>query len=442
MSDAPLKFRKFVFVGHEYLPDAGKLSLRYRYDEGVEMVEEIVFPDAPPDAESSRGEALRRACASLHLIAGISYYKAALPEVIETPPLSTATAVFLNQLYREGLGEFAHVNRLELSAQLFASSENPTSAAVTLQLPHRALLPVGGGKDSLVSVELLRSAGTAFTLVAVGSASLIEEVMVATGLPRLLIGRRLSPELAVLNREGAYNGHVPVTAINSAILVCAALIYGYDQIIFSNEHSASSGNLVSRTGEEINHQYSKSLAFEQLYAQHVATEISPDLTYFSLLRPWCEMEIVRRFVDCVEYHTVFSSCNRNFHLEGSQTAGRWCGDCPKCRFVFLALAAFMEREAVVGVFGFDLLDDARQVEGYDALIGYRHHKPFECVGEIEESRAALAALGQNVQWRDALVVKRFATKVAAELGEIAPLDRLCAERYAHRVPGEYRALIR
>ena len=89
---------------------------------------------------------------------------------------------------------------------------------------------------------------------------------------------------------------------------------------------------------------------------------------------------------------VFSSCNRNFHILGERPVNRWCGVCPKCHFVFLALAPFMPKPRLMGIFGRNLLDEPEQAPGFDALLEYQDHKPFECVGEGRESRAAMAAL--------------------------------------------------
>src|SRR5690606_38620539 len=183
--------------------------------------------------------------------------------------------------------------------------------------------------------------------------------------------------------------HIPVTAINSAILAFAAVVLDADQVVFSNERSASYGSLIEGTGE-VNHQWSKGWAFEQALAGYLRRSVAADLRYYSLLRPLSELAVARQFAKIDRYDAWFSSCNRNFHLLGERPTSRWCGVCPKCHFVFLALAPFMPKPRLVAIFGRNLLDDAGQVAGYDALMEYRDHKPFECVGEARESRAAMA----------------------------------------------------
>ncbi|MBC7657208.1 MAG: endonuclease domain-containing protein, partial [Frankiaceae bacterium] len=264
--------------------------------------------------------------------------------------------------------------------------------------------------DSLVSIEALRKAGVAQTVTWIGSSPLIKACAERTGLPMLNIGRSLAPELFEMNKQGALNGHIPVTAVNSAILVLAALLHDADQVVFSNERSASYGSLIPGTGE-VNHQWSKGWAFEHGFATHLQTHVAADLNYFSLLRPFSELAVARQFARIDHYDAHFSSCNRNFHLLGERPAQRWCGACPKCHFVFLALAPFMPKPRLMGIFGRNLLDEADQAPGFDALLEYQDHKPFECVGEGRESRAAMAALAANPSWREDALVARFAREI-------------------------------
>ncbi|MDN5782230.1 MAG: endonuclease domain-containing protein, partial [Luteimonas sp.] len=293
-----------------------------------------------------------------------------------------------------------------------------------LGLRHHALVAIGGGKDSLVSIEALRTAGVDQTVTWIGGSQLIRACAERTGLPTLNIGRQLAPELFEYNRQGAWNGHIPVTAINSAIMVFAAVVLDADQVVFSNERSASYGSMIEGTGE-VNHQWSKGWAFERDFGAQVQRGVAADLHYYSLLRPLSELAVARQFAKIDRYDAHFSSCNRNFHLLGERPVGRWCGVCPKCHFVFLALAPFMPKPRLVAIFGRNLLDDLEQVAGFDALLEFQDHKPFECVGEGRESRAAMAALAQRPEWREDAIVKRFAREIepqldAAEL-DIAPL---------------------
>lgn len=437
------RIRVFRFAAADYDVTLGEARLVYAFDDGSELVERLRFPGAPEPREPA---AFMHALRVAHLIAGVSYYKAAVPSglIVEGDLPDEETAALLDAVYVDGLEEFAWRNGLDLRGtirfprQPTPPEREPVGAA---GLPRRSLVAIGGGKDSLVTAELLRGHGEDITLAWVGDSPLIAAVAERTGLPTLNIGRRLAPELFEFNRQGALNGHIPVTAINSAILVMAALLYGFDTVVFSNEHSASSATLEA-DGRVVNHQWSKGIDFERRFAQVVRTTVASDLSYFSLLRPFTELAVTREFARLSRYHRHFSSCNRNFRILGAKPRERWCGQCPKCHFVFLALAPFMPKPALVAIFGRNLLDDAGLAGDFDALIEWQAHKPFECVGEAQESRAAFAALAKRPEWREDALVARFRREIESRLPSPQPaLEPLLAPRADHAVPARYHGLI-
>jgi hypothetical protein len=428
--------RAFRFTECGFDAETGEARLAYAFDDGPAMVETVRFPGAPFALDAARADAVQRALRLLHLVAGVSYYKAAVPPEIriEGEGIDAATAALLTSIYENGLGEFAYRNGLTLrgkihfpvaapvggpSGPMLAGKEPsglkalPQGAAVGLA-PARAIVAIGGGKDSLVSIEALRALGVQQTVAWVGSSPLIKACAERTGLPTLNVTRALSPLLFEYNKQGALNGHIPVTAVNSAILAMAALLHGHDQVVFSNERSASYGSLIPGTGE-VNHQWSKGWDFERDFAAHLRSHVAAGLAYYSLLRPFSELAVARQFARLDRYDQHFSSCNRNFHLLGERPAQRWCGVCPKCHFVFLALAPFMPKPRLMAIFGRNLLDEADQAPGFDALLEYRDHKPFECVGEGRESRAAMDALAESPAWREDALVKRYASEIRPQL---------------------------
>ncbi|WPU56928.1 UDP-N-acetyl-alpha-D-muramoyl-L-alanyl-L-glutamate epimerase [Stenotrophomonas acidaminiphila] len=428
---------RFRFVRCEFAADTGVARLVYAFDDGPEMTETVTVPGAPFHLDPARAAAVQRALRLLHLVAGVSYYKAAVPAqvAIDSYAIDAATAALVETVYLNGLGEFAYRNGLNLRGRFRLPVEAQAEpAAQPLGLREHALVAIGGGKDSLVSIEALRHAGVAATVTWIGGSQLIRACAERTGLPMLNIGRALAPELFELNRQGAWNGHIPVTAVNSAIMLLAALVQGVDQVVFSNERSASYGSQIAGTGE-VNHQWSKGWAFEKAFGEHVQRHVAADLHYYSLLRPLSELAVARQFARTDYYDAHFSSCNRNFHILGERPVNRWCGVCPKCHFVFLALAPFMPKTRLVRIFGRNLLDDGDQAGGFDALLEFQDHKPFECVGEGRESRAAMAALAARPEWKEDVLVKRFAqviqpTLAANEL-KIEPLLVIDGE---HRIP--------
>ncbi|MEI2795898.1 UDP-N-acetyl-alpha-D-muramoyl-L-alanyl-L-glutamate epimerase [Pseudoxanthomonas sp. F11] len=429
--------RAFRFVRCSFDAETGVARLVYAFDEGPELIETVTIPGAPFALDATRAQAVEHAVRLLHLITGVSYYKAAVPNEIriEGYAIDAATAVLMEQVYVHGLGEFAYRNGLSLHGRVrFPVAAQAPAPAPAAGLREHALVAIGGGKDSLVSIEALRGAGVDQTVTWIGGSQLIAACAARTGLPMLNIGRALAPELFEYNRQGAWNGHIPVTAINSAIMVLAALLHGVDQVVFSNERSASYGSMIPGTGE-VNHQWSKGWAFESAFGAYVQSHVAADLQYYSLLRPLSELAVARQFARTDHYDAHFSSCNRNFHLLGERPTNRWCGVCPKCHFVFLALAPFMPKPRLVGIFGRNLLDDANQTSGFDALLEYQDHKPFECVGEGQESRAAMAALGDRPEWREDVIVARFNREIRPQLDAselvVAPLLEIGGE---HRIP--------
>ena len=494
----PRQARRFRFVRRDY--QNGVATLVYAFDDGPELIERITFPDAPA-LTAPRPDAFEAALDLLHLVAGVSYYKAGVPAeiAVETGALDVAIAEFLDALYVHGLGEFAYQNKLDLRRRIAflppaqgasflpplqgednallpplqgegrggdgvdATSNTANTNTIPTQtlplkgraleaaplkglasvqsLPRRTLAPIGGGKDSLVSVELLKSANDPATAVWVGNSPLIEACAQRTGLPMLNIRRDLSPLLFEYNKQGAYNGHIPVTAINSAILAVAAILYGFDAIAFSNERSASSATL-EYEGQPVNHQWSKGWEFERGFHALLKSHVAADLDYFSLLRPLSELAVAERFARTSRYDGVFSSCNRNFRILGPKPADRWCGQCPKCHFVFLALGVFMPKPRLLAIFGRNLLDDIALAPAFDALMEYGDHKPFECVGEGIESRAAMAALAARAEWREDAIVARFAEEIAPQLdAKQLALAPLLVPHGEHRIPARLEALV-
>ena len=442
-------YNTFVFESYNYRDRTGELRLHYSFEDGPAFEEKIVFPPVSRLLMPSERAALESSFRLIFLLAGISYYKAYVPQrlICHAFPLDEETAAFVEKVYRHGLAEFAYRNNVDLSDKLqFVTEEAPAWEAVSLNLPDRLLVPVGGGKDSIVTLECLKQSGEAPTLFALGGASGLADPIKATidvsGLPSLRVERTLSPNLMELNRSGALNGHIPITAILSSMTIASAILHGFSTIVMSNEHSASEPNL--RVGEwEINHQYSKSFAFEKDLARFIKDHITPALTYFSFLRPLTETAIVRRFAGLEKYHSVFRSCNAAFRQDAERRNKNWCCNCPKCRFIFLALAPFMDKAKLVGIFGKNLLADESQQEGFAELCGLSSHKPFECVGEIEESALLMEKLSRYKDWKDDAVMRALGGNLAGKIeNAYERFNALFALRADHQVPDRFLEMLR
>jgi ribosomal protein S18 acetylase RimI-like enzyme len=406
----PTRFQTFRFLARE-LDAHGRVTLGYALDEEIYFAEEFELPldDELSDAELGRAQGL---LSLLHWVAGVSYFKTAAPAEISceagAPP--PAAAALLEALYSQGLGEFAYANGLPLPRPTFGQATRPGAGGrPRATAPERMLVAVGGGKDSAVAVEIARRSGRELALFSIGDAPAIARTISVARLPHLVVRRRLDPQLAALNRAGALNGHIPITAIVSCAALLTAALRGFDTVVMANERSASSGN-VTWDGVEINHQFSKGIVAERLLSAALA-EAASGLQLFSILRPASELAIARAFAPMLPYHAAFTSCNAIFRLDPSLRARSWCCDCPKCRFVFLALAPFSDPAHMREIFGRDLLEDERQLAGFALLTATGGHKPFECVGEEEESLAAIRMLAVDPRWRDHAVVRRLVAEV-------------------------------
>ncbi len=446
----PAAFEAFRFVGRS-IDERGHVRLEYALDDEVTFVEELDLPARVGAADRERTAGL---LSLLHWVAGVSYYKTAAPPVVrcETGAPPPATAALLEALYSEGLGEFAYVNELPgVPRPRFPAGHGATGSGLGLggpgsrpRNPARVLVPVGGGKDSVVALEIVRRSGCELGLFSVGDAPPIRGTAAVAGLPRLVVRRRLDPGLAALNRAGALNGHVPITAIVACAALLTAALHGFDAVAMANERSASSGN-VEWDGIEVNHQFSKGVAAERLL-RAAAAELGGVVDVFSVLRPASELAIARAFARLDRYHEAFTSCNAIFRLDPALRAASWCGDCPKCRFVYLVLAPFSAPAHLRAVFGRDLLDGDDQFAGFALLTATGGRKPFECVGEEEESLAAMRLLADDPRWSAHRVVRRLVADVLPRFppgaGDPAAALALSEE---HAVPaglmGSVRALL-
>lgn len=438
MGDAfrPESFDALVIDGHDWAD--GRLSMHYtlRGPDPVTFTEVIDFGDtlagAQPDPLLSR---------LLTLTCALSYYKAAAPKLIEIAfPTHDFEREYLSALIEGGLGEFAYTN--QLPAALTPEITGPSAVdgrrgADDWDPMATPLVPVGGGKDSVVSIEAFRRHGIAPMLFSVNRYDPIDRCIEVSGLDSVHVRRSIDRALIAANADGAYNGHVPVTAINSVIGLIVADAGGFGPVVLSNERSSNVGN-VEWLGRDINHQWSKSLAYETLLRDTLARHgFNPD-RYFSLLRGLSESQIADRFATCTEYFDVFTSCNRLFALDPSRRASSWCGHCPKCQFVFVLLAPRLGRATVERIFGRNLFADNGNRDGIADILGLGVHKPFECVGEYYEAAESMLAVIDDPQWQGLALVDDFAGQ-RAQLAAVAVNP--APGPAEHHVPQHYSKLL-
>ena len=418
--------------------DAGAGVARFDYQLGVLSFEEFLRFPAGFDTARAAEPAFARLLELSAFVLGTSYFKLLAPFTIAAPELSLTAdeRALVLDVYENGLGEFYARNNLHRFGTLKIETGTRSAETPPPALEDRALLLIGGGKDSLVSVQLFERAGRDYTPFAVNPKGPIITSAEAIHHQPLFVTRVLDERMIHLGGEpGYYNGHVPSTAMNSMVAALTSVLFGYDQIVLSNERSASEGNQIF-DGREINHQHSKSYPFERALNGVLGAATGGALSYFSALRPFSEARIAQIFARETRFDHSFSSCNRNFRLAGHK-GDLWCGECPKCLFTYLMLAPHMDKARLVGIFGRDLLEDETHEPGYRELTGLAGQKPWECVGEIREAAAALDHLRSLPDWRDTRIVKMLSADLDAQYGDNglkADWQALFEDQNDHLVP--------
>lgn len=398
-------YSTFIFDSYSYDPNKGEIRLRYTLDDDIAFTEIL---EVPKGTFGKDPKDLEQALQTLHLAGGVSYYKTCCPKQIEVRScaLSEDQANFWNSVYENGLGEFFYENKIDFRGLIRfpSSAPSPSPSPVPVEgSTGRSLVPIGGGKDSIVTIEKLRKDETKkITLLRMGSHPIIDELISISGLPCITVKRKLPRKLFEMNEQGALNGHVPITAFLSALAVFIAEQQGFDEVVMSNEKSANFGN-VEYLGKEINHQWSKSEEFENAFSAYIKNTIDPDLRYFSALRKMTELEIVEEFVKHPQYFDAFTSCNKNWKIASPATE-RWCKTCPKCTFVFALMAAHLKKDTVEKIFGGNPLEMEENAPLYKQLLGIEGFKPFECVGTPEETKAALSMIAERGEFDEKFLV--------------------------------------
>ena len=384
------KFPFFAFEKQEIDLGPEGLSIRFTFNLSDQYLfhPQLFIPRKTfflPDDEFR--DQLDRIVFNIGMIELISYWKTACPPEIRISPfgLNNEQKNWWKKLYFNGLGEFFYLNGISAKEDSFV---NIISSGQLLPPPAGnsdrggVILPVGGGKDSVVTLELLKSLPGSIPLIMNPRGASLACIRMAGFADDgyLEIHRTLDPLLLKLNAEGFLNGHTPFSALLAFVTVLASIVSGRTHIALSNESSANEATI---PGTGINHQYSKSLMFEQDFREYVSRYVSVDIDYFSFLRPLNELQIASLFSKFTQYHPVFRSCNA-----GSKTDS-WCGACAKCLFTAIILSPFLENDRLATIFGKDMFSDESLLPFLDQLSGVADEKPFDCVGTIREVNLAL-----------------------------------------------------
>lgn len=451
------KFEKFraenpVFTYKSYAieekEDSVEISYKFSINGLADFNPSWNFPK--PDNFSIKNDlTFERLVFSLGMAEAVSYWKATCsPEMrVECGELSPEQIQWWKKLWFAGLGEFFYVNGISADKDSFVNIVPVGHFTYTFETerpePTGCLVPIGGGKDSALTLETLTNAGMKCRCYAINKRCSITATVTTAGLDEnalITASRRFDRSLINLNKEGYLNGHTPFSSIVAFSAEITAYLNGLKYIVLSNEASANESTVV---GQEVNHQYSKSFEFEADFHSYEEKYLKTGIYYFSFLRPLAEFQIAKMFVSHKKYLPVFRSCN----LGSKVSPDIWCGECPKCLFVCLILSPFLSLDELNEIFGRDMLNDENMIDYFVELAGMSDHKPFECVGSIDEVRLAVSLAVRRLKndgQKLPMMFEKFIQLGLYNPDEIDRLNEACCSSYNEQnlLPDEFVTILK
>jgi UDP-N-acetyl-alpha-D-muramoyl-L-alanyl-L-glutamate epimerase len=405
------KYPKFVYESFEYKTANNDLEIifsfvlrsfmRRRIFSDIKFQPKIIIENIDKQKLASiKKSVLNNLIFHLGLIEIPSYWKTTCsPEIeIQAGYLKKKQINWWKKLIIDGLGQFYYENKIDWRIKNFlkiTSSRKKIGQPYLEKLKDRYLVPFAGGRDSIVTLEELKKAGAEISLFTINPIEKIQKTVEVSGVKKQIIIRRIiDKKLLELNKKGFLNGHTPFTSVLSFISLLCAVLFDYKNIAFSNEKSSNEGN-VKYLGKTINHQWAKSSAFEKMFSDYAKEYLAKEINYFSYIRKYGELEISQMLAKYPQYFPVFSSCNAGMKIAKESSASaksygetRWCGNCPKCLFVYLSLYPFLTEKDRLLIFGQDIFENKNLLPVMKNLLGKNNTKPFECVGTKQETQKA------------------------------------------------------
>lgn len=394
------KYPKFIYESFEINNTDEYITLKYKFTiEGLKTFEpsiKILKENLKMNEELINNS--NNIVFHIGLIELISYWKCTCSPnvIIKCGKINEEQKRWFKKLYYYGLGEFFYTNKIKIDIDSFMNIECESDKIYEdLKVetePEGYLIPIGGGKDSCVTLEALKNKVSNICLIVNPKEVTLECAKIAGYSDEKIVKveRRIDPNLLDLNKQGFINGHTPFSSMLAFLSYFIASILNKKYIALSNESSSSENNIA---GEKINHQYSKSAEFENDFRGYALKYLKRNVEYFSFLRPLNELQIAYAFSKLEDYHKIFKSCNRG----SKANPWVWCGDCPKCLFVYIILSPFLYKDKLINIFGKDLFKDEKLLKTFIDLTGNGKMKPFECVGSLEEVCFAITKTIQNLE---------------------------------------------
>ncbi|MEA3293120.1 MAG: hypothetical protein U9P88_01485 [Patescibacteria group bacterium] len=395
-----IKYPEFIYKKYSYKISGKNLEILFDFDIVPKCKNNSVISFQPKisieNIDISRIKKIRKSSLNnlifnIGLVELLGYWKIMCSPkiIINAGFLDKKQILWWKDLIIKGMGQYFYTNQIDSREEDFItiiinknSKEKELNKKIrNIELKNRYLVPMGGGRDSIVTLEKLKKENNEINCFLVNPTEIAKKVTKAGNIKNpIIVKREIDPLMFELNKKGYLNGHTPFTALLSFLSVLCAVLFNYKNIAFSNEKSAEQGNL-EYLGTMINHQYSKTFEFEKKFRNYCHTYLIKNINYFSYIRLYTEIEISEIFVEYDKYFSIFSSCNY-----GSSKGKRWCESCPKCLFVYATLYPFLNKMEIKKIFGKDFFEKKELLETMNELIGNSGHKPFECVGTKEETQ--------------------------------------------------------
>jgi hypothetical protein len=383
------KYSEFHYLNYSYKISGANLKISFLFKvKEITFKPSLVIKNIPTNFNT---EGLNNLIFNLGLIEMISYWKSVCSPVIkiECGSINKEQVKFWQWIIINGLGQFFFENKIKTFFPEIISLEKEKLEIDSSKKRESYLIPIGGGKDSIVTLEILKNKEKiqCFSLNPTEAAKKV--IKIGECKNPIIVIRSIDKKLLELNRKGYLNGHTPFSAYLAFLTVLTAKIFDHKYIALSNEKSSEEGN-IKYLGREINHQWSKSYEFEKTFENYSKKYLSKEIEYFSFLRMFYESQIANLFSKYPKYFSSFLSCNEAHKTNSGRKkpSGKWCGKCSKCLFAFLILYPFLDKKTIIGIFKKNLFEDKELIPIFEELLGEKRFKPFECVGTTKESLIA------------------------------------------------------
>ena len=386
------KYPRFIFKNYSYFLKENNLKIffDFKIEPDINFRPEILIENVEKIGERE----LDNFVFHLGMIEILSYWKATCSKeiIIKAGYLNEEQIKWWRDLIIDGMGQFFYENKIDFRKSDFLNIKSDclkTKDKQSSNQKDRILVPIGGGKDSIVTLEILKKAGKDILCFSLNPTEAAMKILKKRCKNPIIVRRKIDKKLLELNKKGFLNGHTPFSAYLAFLSILLARIFDFKYIALSNERSSNEGN-IKYLGKEINHQWSKSFEFEKRFRDYSKKYLSKDIEYFSFLRPLYEIQIAELFSKYPKYFPIFLSCNEAYKTDSGKKKPlkKWCGKCSKCLFAFSILYPFLKEKDLIKIFGKNLFNDKSLIPLMEELIGEKRFKPFECVGTTEESLVA------------------------------------------------------